>query len=425
MTRKGRTYQAASVGDSLPQETDEIRPFFYNALRAVTGSNYLTRRWLPREGPLFVAFILVLRDQCFYNAQTGEIRNTCYPEVGTLAAKCGVSRRTLFRLLERDDEGHFLNESLGRFIKIIKRRRYDLELQREVQTSNLYLVAMDDPTVPEDDDLLAQKEAEFAALQALAAAEADKRIQRRSECHFGTQTTVPKWHPESSAKMALETSTLIKRSPLRRGIDRKTPPSPDDFSRETEETDGGEWFSTALEALDSRNEVEEAETETNKEQKRTRRRVRRKRLPRTQKGKLSDEAEEAYVPVGEPPDSTSSRHIAIAETSPPRRGLRTRDAPYTQAKEEVGGVIANILHELGDTNTEVGVQIIVQAFVDAGAPEGVLVPLAYVGRERLRRFRQRGGQIGVKARYYTTLMRNLAYEAACTDWNIESLEPLQ
>ena len=390
MAHKGKSYQAGSIGESIPHESDEIRPFFYNALRAVTGYNYLIRSWLPREGPLFVAFIQVMRDQCYYNAQTGEVRNTCFPEVATLAGKCGVSRATIFRLLARDDEGRFINPSLGRFLKIIRRRRYDPELQREVQTSNLYLVAMDDPVVPEDDELLAEKEAEIAAIVAMEAAEEEKRKHRRkSESHFETPNTVANCDPDSSRKLRHEKSTPKEKLTLSGDIPRSTP------------KDTLHIAHTAI-----GNELQNPDLQT-------------QAYTAWSPNKTSDSIE--TDPIG------SERKRKISGGTPYQgvvssEILTEREIKLIQAEEEAGGVIASILEELGDANVPTGVHIILNALVGADAPEDALVPLAYLGRDRLNRFRYRGGQVENKPGFYTNLMRNLAYEAKAASWDVERMQ---
>lgn len=210
-----RSDTSASLGKT-GMESGELRGFYYDPRRAVIGPNYLLLRWLPREGPLFVAFIGRLRLHCYANPKTGEVRNQCFPSLATLAQECGVGRRTICRLLARDQQGHFVNRSLERFLKVIPRRRYDAQLEREVQTSNLYLVAMDDPPVPEDDHLVAEKEAELAALLALSqtpegeacVARDDKVSEEGSECQNDTLNAVPKWHPQSCAILAHESITF-------------------------------------------------------------------------------------------------------------------------------------------------------------------------------------------------------------------------
>ena len=163
-TRKP-TKTSHSISEPAP---DLIRGFHYDPRRAALGHDYLRRKWLPREGPLFYAFIQVMRSHCYYNAQTGEIRESCYPKVETIARECGVNPATIHRLIQRDKKtGEFVSknaEALKRFMKVQPRWLYDPNVGHKTQRSSVYLVALDDPPVPEDEHLVAEKEAELAAL---------------------------------------------------------------------------------------------------------------------------------------------------------------------------------------------------------------------------------------------------------------------
>ena len=130
-----------SVAASASGGLAEMQPFHHNALR-VLGDNYLIRAWLPKKGPAFVALIQAMRCHIYYDFVNGEQKTHYFPEAATLAKLAGISRALVFRLLNDPD--------MALFIKRINRRRYSPEHQREVQTSNLYMVAMDDPPTPED-----------------------------------------------------------------------------------------------------------------------------------------------------------------------------------------------------------------------------------------------------------------------------------
>ena len=169
--RNASTTQPNEAVHAPAQDADQIRGFYYNAHRAARGRDYLRRKWLPREGPLFYTFIQVMRSHCFYNPQTGELRETCYPTVETIAKECGVDPATIHRFLRRDKTtGAFVSkhaEALSRFLKIQPRWRYDERVGHKVQRSSLYLVALDDPPLPEDEPLVTEKEAELAAILTL------------------------------------------------------------------------------------------------------------------------------------------------------------------------------------------------------------------------------------------------------------------
>ncbi|HEU5199813.1 MAG TPA: hypothetical protein VFU32_09260 [Ktedonobacterales bacterium] len=179
-TRKPRR---AARPSSAPV-SDQIRGFYYDARHAALGHDYLRRKWLPREGPLFYAFIQVMRSFCYYNPHTGELREECYPKVDTIAERCGVNPATIHRLIQRDPHtGEYLSknaEALKRFIKVQPRWLYDPKVGHKTQRSSVYLVALDDPPVPEDDHLVEEKAGELAAILTME----QVRQQRQAESAF-------------------------------------------------------------------------------------------------------------------------------------------------------------------------------------------------------------------------------------------------
>lgn len=81
----------------------------YNELteahRSVQVPRYFWVRWVPVLGPAATALYMQLRQYCFYNPATGELRNLCWPSQSSLGRAIGVRdvktiRRALC-LLER------------------------------------------------------------------------------------------------------------------------------------------------------------------------------------------------------------------------------------------------------------------------------------------------------------------------------------
>ncbi len=95
--------------------------------------------------------------------------------------------------MQRNEEGKFIHpkygEALNRFVRVQPRRRYDAQGQRQVQTSNLYLVRMDTPVVPEDDALVWEKAKELAirALERQA-----QEQEQEARCQETERRTAPK-----------------------------------------------------------------------------------------------------------------------------------------------------------------------------------------------------------------------------------------
>ena len=156
---------AEKLAAALDPKRIELLPFYHD-LRSkiikpksvVVESKYFFRNWKPLLGPVLTLLIMELRDHCYYNPQTGEKRNFCWPSLEELANSLGVSESTIKRELK--------NPLAKNFIKIEPRYRYDPKLNKKVRTSNVYRIAMDDPLIPKDEGKLAV----FAAEQILSEA---------------------------------------------------------------------------------------------------------------------------------------------------------------------------------------------------------------------------------------------------------------
>jgi hypothetical protein len=125
------------------RSTATFEAYYWEAYNAIVEprrwDHYLLRRWLPTLGPLGFALVKVLRDRCYFNPDTGVLRDTCEIDMDELAHLIGVSRATLFRELGR-------NVALGCFVRRVE--QYQMINGRPQQTRNLYQVCMDDPVHP-------------------------------------------------------------------------------------------------------------------------------------------------------------------------------------------------------------------------------------------------------------------------------------
>ncbi|HLH29092.1 MAG TPA: helix-turn-helix domain-containing protein [Acidimicrobiales bacterium] len=145
--------------ERLRHERLEVLPFYHDLRNQIVRpfnvhveTRYFFRRWKPTLGPILTLLIMELRDRCYYNPRTGERRDYCWPSQEELARALGVSVRTIIRTLQ--------SPLARKFIRIQHRYRYDPALGKKVRTSSAYLVAMDDPLLPEDEDALTRLAAE-------------------------------------------------------------------------------------------------------------------------------------------------------------------------------------------------------------------------------------------------------------------------
>ncbi len=381
-TRKSRRTSRPSTEHA----SDQIRGFYYDARRAALGNDYLRRKWLPREGPLFYAFIQVMRSFCYFNPQTGELREECYPSVPTIAARLGVDPATVHRLIQRDKTtGEFISknaEALKRFIKVQPRWLYNPEVGHKTQRSSVYLVAMDDPPTPEDDHLVEEKAGELTAILTME----QVREQRQAD-------STPDVKPEPTDLQNASQLTLAKcESVMSRKMQDKTLPLTITSKDNLERTLGG------------RSSVDWSI------------------------GKQQNGGEEKALVGGEPAGSTFGELInAPTDSAPPQQRLASRKevkVHQTQALAEahalVGETVREALLALGGSNPAKGVQSILTALVEVAAPLERMPELFALGQRRLEQ-QQELRTIPNASGYLIGIIRNVAVEGMLKGWNVAQM----
>ena len=85
----------------------QVLPFYHDLRNQVVRptdvlvcSHYFFRQWKPRLGPVLSLLVLELRDRCYRNKATGEVRDYCWPSQSELARAIGVSVDTIARALK-------------------------------------------------------------------------------------------------------------------------------------------------------------------------------------------------------------------------------------------------------------------------------------------------------------------------------------
>ncbi|HEX2513487.1 MAG TPA: hypothetical protein VH257_02200, partial [Chloroflexota bacterium] len=164
-----------SEGLSIRPQTLHLSPR-YRRLRdsilrphlRLTESRYFWERWKARLGPDATVLIMEVRDRCnralspasditpdmrVSDALNGEAEwalgpDGCTVSAAELAAACGFSRVTLWRILKRED--------VRRFISVEHNYVYDRRLGKKRRTVSTYRVQMEDPLLEEDEARLAR-----------------------------------------------------------------------------------------------------------------------------------------------------------------------------------------------------------------------------------------------------------------------------
>jgi hypothetical protein len=373
---------------SSDQAPDQIRGFHYDARRAALGYDYLRRKWLPREGPLFYAFIQVMRSHCYHNPHTGEVRETCWPKVETIAKECGVDPATIHRLIQRDKTtGEFNSkhaEALRRFIKIQPRWLWNEKTGHKVQRSSIYLVALDDPPVPEEDHLVDQKEDELATILTME----QVRQQR--------QTASP---ADSEAESTdLQNASLLTLAKCESVMSRKMP----DKSLPVTLTNNPYLDRTKGERSSAGKSIGNQEN--------------------AEKALVGGKPEGSATGVSPSPRSPTGRaRRASAQGKQVKESAASpRAQALAHARAVTGATIGRALRELGGSNPEGGAQTILEAFVDVGAPLECLQACVALGQQRLAQ-QQELTTIPNPTGYLISILRHLAVEAMLKGWNIEQM----
>lgn len=384
---------------------DQVRGFFYDARRALTAGDYLLRKWLPILGPDLFTLIKVLRSMCYFNRETGELRDQCWPTYETLAAKCGVTRATIGRWLKRDTSGQFVWSQKGDdgkhqmvwsplnlFLQVQRRRRYCAKHQHRVQTSNLYLVALDDPLTPEDEEVLQQQETEWAA------------VQQRTPAYTAHSQDAPQVAVRGGVASQNETQSVgAKRAAeRRRTMSLKVVPERDTLKKDLDRTRRERPL--AKEEMQDAEEALPPQPESTQEVWQG--------MP-SLANRLIRPAERDAGP----------RHSVQYDKRVKKNTLNARGQALAEAMQMAGGVIARLLQEgLGASNPAGGTQTILEALVEAGTPLERMVDLAALGVARLRQQLALGNPIENQAGYYIAIMRDLALEALMKRWDTAQME---
>jgi hypothetical protein len=171
----------------LTPEYRRLRDAFLRPHLRLTESRYFWERWKPRLGPDAAVLIMEVRDRCNRALAAAGVAGMgataqsaggdapagaglpdpppghappaaldgCTVSASELAAACGFSRVTLWRLLQRED--------VRRFIRVEHNYVYDRRLGKKRRTVSTYYVLMEDPLVEEDEARLQELLAAMAA----------------------------------------------------------------------------------------------------------------------------------------------------------------------------------------------------------------------------------------------------------------------
>lgn len=111
--------------------------------KVFVGSQYFRQVWLPVLGPTLWLLILELRQRCYKNEETGEVRETCSADYKDLARAVGISERQAYRLLNSKKASIFI-------ISKTTIRRFSDKVGKEVNVGTRWKIRMDEPILTDE-----------------------------------------------------------------------------------------------------------------------------------------------------------------------------------------------------------------------------------------------------------------------------------
>lgn len=361
---------------------------------------YFEKHWmglLPGNVYKVVSSLLLY---IWLNKTTWERREACWPSHATIARACGVSVRTVRRILHQDADDHFtyvyrgaaVGELIGQFVLAVeRRRRWSAEHHRALRTSNRYRMAVIMPQVPGavSTIIYADKLAQVRAKRdAQAAAAEDAHAKQVAVGQYNARPSCP---PNSAAKLAAENPRLL-------------PPRPEGIHRSHEGGLGpvaiGKPDPQKPQATNARPDPQPRTNRSDGEQPQSNRIATRDTpAPGGALGQTSAEGAPAVIVTEAPPAVPAAAFLSEGEM----RRVQA-DAVAGQAVEQFAREV------MGDSNPRASRAIIITALADAATPLDKLIDALYLGRNRISRFQCAGGHVVNRAAYFITTMRNVARE---------------
>jgi hypothetical protein len=154
VTKQPRAQELAEAFMQLPLEERRSRLLvlpYYSMKRdqilepdnVVQQFRYFWDKWVPFLGPVASMLYMKLRQYCYYNRLTGEVRDYCFPKQSTLGDEIGVKdNKTIRKALVLLEEQGLIRREV--------QYRYDQRTMKKVRTTDIYHVAITDILTPED-----------------------------------------------------------------------------------------------------------------------------------------------------------------------------------------------------------------------------------------------------------------------------------
>jgi hypothetical protein len=402
-----------------------LRAFTHDAYRCL-GQNYLIRKWLPKKGPYFVALVQAMRAHIYWAFESGQQETMFVPEAATIAEWAGMSRSKVFDLLNDPD--------MEQFVYRVNRRRWDEAEVKEVQTSNIYYVMMEDPPLGERDAGKVQRAQERITvmealkagqmsmrdaqrvLEALDARDAEVRAEEEAEKPRGKRHQQPN---VSESTKTTQTAVVINDSDSSRCERLEDRMSIKQFLGEDTSICKG------VEAGAIRNAVESATGRRTKDEDGA------DQIGESRAKRIESDRVVLAAPAAPPPALPSAGVLTEGEAwkCDARATLDATRNPTTKRT-----VLEHHLHHFGADDLSRAVEGILSHYVPYRVPAAMLADLAGIARQVTEQHVAQTvtdpstGEVTSKVPnpggYYITVMNSLASKAKAARYNIEAVKKL-
>lgn len=172
---------------------------------------YFREKWLPALGPGPALLMVTLRSLCYFNEETGEVRDVVNTEARELAQRLQTTRRTLRRWFKKLEKAAAHDTLFGPFFRFLENSK-----QPDQTVISTYRVNLKMPLTPDD---FGQYQARLAGAAAVKNGVADKKSVTNGDRQRRDRQKVP---DKKSSTEASHAGVADKKSATRAWVTDKT-----------------------------------------------------------------------------------------------------------------------------------------------------------------------------------------------------------
>jgi len=152
LSRAGVSEMPASLANesTLRQTLTDVQASITRPTQIALATHYFRTEWVHQLGATNAWLVMILRSRCYWNKESGQVRDTCVMSTRELADLLGVSTRTVIRSLQDPLVQRFVTSQE----RVYERRASD---NRKIPTrSRFHVLLTMDPLAPPDEATFAE-----------------------------------------------------------------------------------------------------------------------------------------------------------------------------------------------------------------------------------------------------------------------------